>query len=95
MGEYAFAFMGYSADPAQSTSGQGTWAHGPSIDGKGEFSYIAQPFAVGQIPQLPPADPTVHDAPPGGVTRDTSGSPAVPAGETIVERVVNTVTGKE
>lgn len=92
MGEYAFAFMGYSANPVESASGQGPWAHGPSIDGKGEFSYIPQPFAIGEVPHLPPADPTVHNAPPGGPTSPTPGS-AGSAGDTIVERVVNTISG--
>ncbi len=27
------------------TAGQGRWANGPSLDGKGRYSYIAEPFA--------------------------------------------------
>jgi Mn-containing catalase len=89
MGEYAFAFMSYAADPAESTSRQGRWTHGPSVDGKGEFSFIAEPFAVGQVPHLNPGDPTTHTAPPGGYEHEgVMSEPAL-----MVEKVVSKVTG--
>lgn len=66
MGEYAFAFMAYTDNPSDTKSGEGAWAKGPAIDGKGEFSYIAEPFAIGQVPHLQPSDSTLHSAPPGG-----------------------------
>jgi Mn-containing catalase len=87
MGEYAYTFMSYAANPAESTSGQGRWANGPSIDGKGEFTFMAEPFGVGAMPHLPPTDPTLHTAPPGGWS---DGSTPV----TIVEKVAKTITGK-
>ncbi len=39
-------------------SAQGRWASGPSMDGKGEFSYV-RPEPMGEAPELPPADPRV------------------------------------
>lgn len=51
---YAFAFMGYSSDP-DTMSGEGRWAQGPSPDGKGTFSYLAEPTALGEAPHLPSA----------------------------------------
>jgi Mn-containing catalase len=68
MGEYALAFMAYSQNPAETTSGQGRWAKGPSIDGKGQFRFIAEPFAVGQEPHLKAPPATLHSAPPRGMT---------------------------
>jgi Mn-containing catalase len=57
MQEYAFAFMGYSSDPGM-TSGTGRWAKGASPDGKGNFTYMPEPFAAGQEPHLPLAPAT-------------------------------------
>jgi Mn-containing catalase len=64
MGEYALSFMAYAQDPSTTRSGDGRWAKGSSIDGKGEFTYIAEPFAVGEQPHLQPAPATLHSAPP-------------------------------
>ncbi len=64
-GQYSYAFMAYSQDPSQTTSGQGRWASGPSLDGKGEYSYIAEPFALGTEVNLPPAPAKVYDGLPG------------------------------
>jgi Mn-containing catalase len=82
MNEYAFAFMSYAANPAESTSGQGRWASGPSIDGRGEFSFIAEPFAVGQEPHLAPVAKELHTLPPGGYTGNI---------KTVVEKVTTKV----
>jgi len=46
-------------------SKEGRWASGPSFDGKGEFEYIANPEAMGQIPVLDPAPLYVHGTLPG------------------------------
>ena len=73
-GEYAYAFMAYSQDPKDTKSGEGPWAQGPAPDGKGEFTYIAEPFAVGQVPHLPPAPDAYHSAPPKGQPTQGKGS---------------------
>jgi len=45
-------------------SAQGRWANGPSIDGQGQFRYVAKPGPFGPKPSLPPAPPKVHDTLP-------------------------------
>ncbi len=78
--EFAYTFLGYAADPSESTAGQGRWANGPSIDGKGTFKFIAEPFAVGQVPHLPQAPRQLHDLPP-----------AASDPTTVVEKVSTTI----
>ena len=63
--QYAYAFMSYAQDPADTTAGQGRWANGPSLDGKGQYSYIAEPFALGLEANLPPAPAKVFGGLPG------------------------------
>jgi Mn-containing catalase len=41
-------------------SAQGRWAHGPTPDGRGTFEYLADPHAMGEVPELLPADPRLH-----------------------------------
>ncbi|QHA91200.1 manganese catalase family protein [Bacillus sp. N1-1] len=42
----------------------GRWASGPSMDGKGEFSFDSNPKPSGQAPQLTPAPSYIHGTPP-------------------------------
>jgi len=63
--QYAYAFMSYAQDPADTTAGQGRWANGPSLDGKGQYSYIAEPFALGMEANLPPAPAKIFGGLPG------------------------------
>jgi Mn-containing catalase len=55
--EVAYQFWNMSAG---TESGEGRWASGPSMDGKGEFEYLANPLPVGEVPVPPPADPRLH-----------------------------------
>lgn len=41
-------------------SAQGRWAKGPSMDGKGEFEYVANPQPQGPAPEPPPPNPLLH-----------------------------------
>lgn len=41
----------------------GSWASGPSPDGKGEFQYVARPEPLGPEPELGQIDPRVHSTP--------------------------------
>ncbi len=42
-------------------SNQGRWAQGPSLDGRGEFRYLAQPAPLGgDTGEAPPPDPRLH-----------------------------------
>lgn len=65
-GKYAYAFMSYAQDPTSTKSGEGRWANGPSIDGKGQFSFIKEPFAMGEIPHLPKGPDNLWSVPTNG-----------------------------
>lgn len=41
-------------------SAQGRWAKGPSMDGKGEFEYVANPQPQGPAPEPPQPNPRLH-----------------------------------
>jgi Mn-containing catalase len=41
-------------------SAEGRWAKGPSMDGKGEFQYIANPEPQGPAPEAPQPNPRLH-----------------------------------
>ena len=81
--EYAYAFMSYSANPAGTTSGEGRWAQGPTPDGRGEFTYIAEPFGQGQMQPLPPAPAKVYDNLPGDPTGDVEKPAPAQAGSLL------------
>ncbi len=81
--EFAYQFWNHSKGEE---SGQGRWAKGPSMDGKGEFEYVANPQPLGPQPEPPQPNPQLHGtgkAPQGNSAASTGG---------IVERVVDTVT---
>ncbi|WP_088105505.1 manganese catalase family protein [Halalkalibacter urbisdiaboli] len=59
--EVSYSFMNFSQGEASS---HGSWAHGPSFDGQGNFEYIQSPTAMGHKPHLNPAPPFVHGTPP-------------------------------
>jgi Mn-containing catalase len=56
--EVAYEFWNLSAGEE---SAEGRWAKGPSMDGKGQFKYVAQPQPLGMAPVLPPPNPKLHD----------------------------------
>ena len=99
-GQYAYAFMSYAQNPADTTAGQGRWASGPSLDGKGAYSYIAEPFALGVETNLPPAPAKVYGGLPGDPTgpvqapRQVSGGDGTASkGEGIITKITETITG--
>lgn len=55
--EVAYQFWNMSVGEE---SADGRWAHGRSIDGKGQFQYVDNPSALGPAPELAPGDPRVH-----------------------------------
>ncbi|SEH89228.1 Mn-containing catalase [Halobacillus karajensis] len=55
--DVAYTFMNFSEGEESS---QGRWAQGSSMDGKGTFSYVQNPDAVGQKPELTPAPAFIH-----------------------------------
>jgi len=63
--QYAYAFFGHADAPMDPSA---RWLSGPSLDGRGEFSFADPAPRLGQEPQLTPGPASVH----GGVeaTRD-------------------------
>lgn len=49
---------------AGNASAHGRWAHGPSLDGEGEFTYVERPVPFAGKPTLKPAPPNVYNTPP-------------------------------
>jgi Mn-containing catalase len=68
--KYAYAFFGHGEEPMDADA---RWLSGPSLDGKGEFSYVEAP-RLGQEPELAAGPPAAH----GGVeaTRPAEGDGA-------------------
>lgn len=58
--DVSYKFMSFSKGIE---SKNGRWASGPSMDGQGQFEYVADPVAAGDAPQLSPAPPFVHSTP--------------------------------
>ncbi|WP_338000427.1 manganese catalase family protein [Chelativorans sp. YIM 93263] len=59
--EVAYQFWNCSDGTA---SEQGSWAKGPSPDGKGEFEYLPDPQPMGEtVEELAPGDPLLHGTP--------------------------------
>lgn len=64
--EVAYQFWDMSPDGASST---GRWAKGPTPDGKGEFTYLANPQPLGPVAEPPPADPRTFGTPDPGLLK--------------------------
>ncbi|MBP1948455.1 manganese catalase family protein [Virgibacillus litoralis] len=61
--QVSYSFMNFSKGEE---SAQGRWANGPSYDGQGNFEYVANPEAMGQVPFLKPSPAYIHGTPPTG-----------------------------
>lgn len=55
--EVAYQFWNLSAGVE---SAEGSWAKGPSVDGRGQFEYVADPQPLGPIPEPQMANPLVY-----------------------------------
>jgi Mn-containing catalase len=55
--QYAYTFFGHADSPMDPNA---RWLSGPSLDGKGEFSFADPAPRLGQEPQLAEAPPSVH-----------------------------------
>lgn len=61
LGEVAYQFWNCSEG---TESAEGRWAKGPSVDGKGQFEYLATPKPLGEaVVELDPVDPRLHGTP--------------------------------
>lgn len=70
--EYAYQFWNNSEGE---DSAEGRWAKGPSIDGKGQFEYVANPEPIGPIPNPPQPKPKLHSTPSSPAMQKTSDNP--------------------
>lgn len=101
--QYSYAVMAYSQNPAETTTGEGRWAQGPSLDGKGQYSYIPEPFALGTEVNLPPAPAAVFDGLPGAPTgksippKEAQGKAGKMTsskdGQNLIDKISDTLTG--
>lgn len=55
--EFSYQFWNHSQGEE---SAEGRWAKGRSMDGKGEFQYIANPEPLGKAPTPPPSEPRLY-----------------------------------
>lgn len=55
--EHSYQFWNHSEGEQ---SAEGRWAKGKSMDGKGEFEYLANPQPLGPEPELPPPYPKLY-----------------------------------
>ncbi|MCU9613560.1 manganese catalase family protein [Caldibacillus lycopersici] len=65
--EVSYTLFNFSKGNA---SAQGRWAHGPSMDGLGQFNYVANPPAFGEKPKLAPAPPHIFNTLPQVMRED-------------------------
>lgn len=81
--EFAYQFWNHSEG---TDSAEGRWAKGKSMDGKGEFEYVANPQPLGPEPQPPQPDPRLHG---------TAKTPQPPTTDkpNLIERIGDMITG--
>lgn len=73
--EFSYQFWNHSEG---TESAEGRWAKGPSMDGKGEFEYIANPQPLGPEPEPPQPDPRLHGTAKTSQTAGDGSSAAQP-----------------
>jgi len=82
--EFAYQFWNHSEGEE---SAQGRWAKGPSMDGKGQFEYVANPQPLAAPTEPPQPDPRLH-----GTAKTPEASRSGATGEpTMVDRVVEVI----
>lgn len=84
--EYAYQFWNNSEGE---DSAEGRWAKGQSMDGKGQFEYVANPQPLGPIPEPPQPKPKLHATPATTAMQKTSDNPV----KNIVEGVKDAIDG--
>jgi Mn-containing catalase len=61
LSDVAYQFLNFSEG---TESANGRWASGPSMDGRGQFSYVPNPPAMGEpVNQMAAGDPLLHGTP--------------------------------
>jgi Mn-containing catalase len=67
--EQSYTFWNCSDGTA---AAQGSWAKGPTPDGRGEFRFLAQPAPLAGVQELGMVDPRLHGTPPKPVPATSS-----------------------
>ena len=80
--EFSYQFWNHSEGEE---SGQGRWAKGPSMDGRGEFQYVANPQPLAPQLEPPQPDPRLHGTP------KTPQQPNATSEPNIVDRLVEVI----
>jgi Mn-containing catalase len=87
--EHSYQVWGLS-DGASAADGR--WASGPTVDGRGEFTYLDQPDPLGQVPRPPAADPQLY-ATTGEGSELVDGGTAAITGGSLIDKAKEAVTG--
>ncbi|MBD1846544.1 manganese catalase family protein [Cyanobacteria bacterium FACHB-63] len=82
--EYAYQFWNNSEGE---DSAEGRWAKGQSMDGKGQFEYVANPQPIGPIPEPPQPKPKLHATPATTAMQKTSDNPVKNAIEGVKDAI--------
>jgi manganese catalase len=81
--QYAYSFFGHADAPMDPSA---RWLSGPSLDGKGEFTFADPAPGLGQEPELAQAPQSVHAGP--DATRSNGHN-----GEGMLDKVKDAITG--
>jgi Mn-containing catalase len=88
--EHSYEVWGLSDGVA---SAEGRWASGPSIDGRGEFTYLDQPDPLGPVPETAAADPLLYATVDGGSRTAAGGTAPASGGGGLLDKAKEAVTG--
>ena len=73
---------------------EGRWASGPSLDGRGEFSYRLNPEPLGEVPIPPPAaDPLLYATTGEGSRTAAGGTAPAGGGGGLLDKAKEAITG--
>ena len=88
--EHSYEIWGLSDGTA---STEGRWASGPTVDGKGEFTYLDQPDPLGPVPGVPAADPQLYATTGEGSREVMGGTAPASGGGGLVDKAKEAITG--
>jgi Mn-containing catalase len=89
--EHAYQFWNHSDG---TESAEGRWAKGRSIDGKGEFEYVANPEPISPAVEPPQPKPNLHATPKTPAMMKTSDNGLKNVVDSVVKTIDNITPGK-
>jgi Mn-containing catalase len=75
------------------SSAEGRWNGGPSVDGRGTFTYLDQPEPLGPRPDVPAADPLLYATTGEGSRRVAGGTAPASGGGGLIDKAKEAITG--